>query len=490
MQMKTIKLLFLAAEASPFVKVGGLGDVAGSLPAALNKLLDSSGKSLLDVRLVLPYHGEVREKAKDIHIKTTFLVNYKNSLVPGIVLETSLDGIPTYLISGAPIPLNAPVYSTDNRVDGEKYIFFSIGVLEMLKSMDWKPDIIHANDWHTSIALYALINREEDPFYKNIHSVLTIHNLPFMGAGSDEVIASFGLPPSNDADLPNWARTIPLPLGISSADRVVAVSPNYAREITTPDFGCGLSDYLTRHSHKLSGILNGIDTTSWDPSVDPALFSNFSRKAMGNRHINKEGLLTKFHLNTNPSIPLVIAITRMDQQKGVDLAIEGMLRLLDTPWQLIMLGTGDPALEQTARLMESDFPERVRAIIRYDGTLARQMYAGADMILMPSRYEPCGLAQMIGMRYGCIPVARSTGGLLDTILDADSNKNGTGFLFDKSTSSSVAGGMQRAISAFFNAERWRQIQDRGMKMDFSWSESARQYLKLYQSEMKGQKHEN
>ena len=484
--MHTIKVLFLASEADPLVKVGGLGDVAGSLPRALQQLSpEKTGGNTIDIRLVIPFHSVIRKKYPDPEFLFEFEVPTKTGSITGQAYELEANGVHTYLIAGEPIGEDVPVYDPDATVDGLKYFFFSLAALELVKKLSWQPDIIHANDWHTALTVYALkLKKPQDPFFEPIRSVLTIHNLPFMGAGTEAAFASFGLPPSQYPLLPWWAKKFPLPLGLQTANRIVAVSPTYAQEILTPKYGCGLETFLKARRKAISGIVNGLDQESWDPASDPYIPENFNVTSLTKRKHNKTALVKEFALDPDPKIPLLILISRMDQQKGVDLAIDGLTQASDDNWQAILLGTGNPQLEEASRQLEKDHPERVRAAIRFDTKLSRRMYAGADILLMPSRYEPCGLAQMMAMRYGCVPLARATGGLQDTIVDiASSAENGTGFLFKPATPDAFAETLHRALGVYSDEERWSAIQMRGMRQDFSWENSAVKYVKLYRELM-------
>lgn len=475
-----MKVLFIASEADPLVKVGGLGDVAGSLPRALKALPAKATKGeKLDVRLVIPYHEAVRQKISDPKLEACFSIPHKDGPVPGQALLVELDGLKVYLISGSPIPFSGPVYSSNAREDADKYVYFSLAGLELARQLNWQPDILHANDWHTATAVYELARqRSEDPFFANTRSVLSIHNLPFMGSGADESLTAFGLTPAEESALPEWARHFPLPLGLEAADQLVAVSPTYAKEILTPDFGCGLQDFLLTRQDTISGILNGLDTVIWDPSNDSALPVNYSKKDLPARWANKQALLAEFSLVADNNLPLLAMIGRIDQQKGFDLTVKALRQLPDTRWQAILLGTGDPIMEESCRKLEKEFPDRVRTAIRFDSQLSRRIYGAADMLLMPSRYEPCGLAQMIAMRYGCVPVARATGGLKDTITDTPI-KNRTGFLFEEASPEALATAIQRGLDCFQDRQEWQAIQLRGMKHDFSWKQSALAYAHIY-----------
>ncbi len=466
-----LKILFLSSEADPFVKVGGLGDVGGSLPRALLNLNVN-----LDVRLVIPFHTVIRMDNFDIRRELVFTIPRAGGEVPVQVFSTDLNGLTVYFISGDPFSRATKVYDSDASVDGEKFVFFSMAALELAKRLDWHPDIVHANDWHTASALYAVRLMQQDPFWNGVKTIQTVHNLCYMGAGSEAALSAYGLPPANTLELPWWGQQTPLPLGLWSADEIVAVSPSYAEEIQTVEYGCGLETYLQSRHESVTGIVNGIDTVSWDPATDEALIESFSIEQINLRSENKKFLQTKFGLEVNDNMPLMAMITRMDQQKGVDITIEALKMISKLRWQAILLGSGNPVIESMVRRLENEFPNRVSAVIRYDGKLSRQIYGGADMLLMPSRYEPCGLAQMIAMRYGSIPVARATGGLRDTIVEGV-----TGFLFTEPSPSVLSGVLRRAISMYKMPIMWQKMQRTGMKNNFSWQASAEQYSGLYSS---------
>ena len=477
--MKTLKVLFLAAEADPLVKVGGLGDVAGSLPQALRALPAEDVR--VDARLLLPYHDAVRQKLPNPEFLFSFPVEPKSGAHTAEAYRAEVNGVPVYLIGGEPIA-NSPVYSPDSAADGRKYVFFSAAVLGMMDRLEWKPDIVHANDWHTALVVYLLKLRQKgSPAGARPKTVFTMHNLPFMGAGTEAAFDDYGIPPSRYSLVPWWGKKFPLPLAIQTADRVTTVSETYAQEILTPEFGCGLEKLLQARHKVVSGIVNGLDMDAWDPSRDPRLPAPFSADQLHLRAGNKTALAREFDLDPDPTLPLLVLVSRMDQQKGVDLAIEGLASLIGRSWQAILLGTGNPELEEACRQLESSHPNRVRAAIRFDVNLSRRMYAGGDILLMPSRYEPCGLAQMMAMRYGCAPLARATGGLQDTISDVSAHpESGTGFLFKPATAEAFAGALVRALDLYKDQDAWQALQIRGMRQDFSWSKSALAYLRLYQ----------
>jgi starch synthase len=472
MSKTPLKILFLASEADPFIKVGGLGDVAGSLPYALRGLKNLA----LDARLVIPFHSVLHTDHLDLKRVAVFTLPREGGDVPVQVVRTEVRGMPVYLVSGGPISTSQKVYDLDPKMDSEKYVFFSLAALELAKKMKWQPDIVHANDWHTATAVYAVRQKQDDPFWKGVKTIFSVHNLCYMGAGSESALTAYGLPPVEDGSLPWWGVHTPLPLGLWAADKIIAVSPSYAEEIQTPEYGCGLEDFLQSRRERVTGIVNGIDYTSWDPGKDDALPVNYTPETLSVRGEIKTALQAQLGLEVDANVPLLAMVTRMDQQKGVDTALEALRLLTDHAWQAIFLGTGNPALEDDVRHLEAEFPHRVSAVLRFDSKLSRQIYGGADMLLMPSRYEPCGLAQMISMRYGCIPVARATGGLRDTIADSR-----TGFLFTDSSATIMAATLRRALSAYENRDGWQSIQKTAMAENFSWEKSALQYAAVYRS---------
>ena len=485
--IKALRVLYLAAEASPLVKIGGLGDVAGELPLALQNLPSAlTDNHVLDVRLVLPFHAAIRKVLPSPRKVAEFTVPYPAGPLVCTAYVTNEDVVTTYLLSGGLIPENAPVYSPDMAQDARKYVFFSLAALELCRAIQWQPDILHANDWHTAAAVYALkLRKPRDNFFKDTRSVLTIHNLPFMGAGAETAMQEAGLPPSKDSRLPDWGKQFPLVVGMLVADKIVAVSPTYAAEILTPEFGVSLDPFLKTRADAITGILNGLDYSAWDPASDGAIPNSYTPETLNTRRKNKLELLNEFNLEPVLKDPLIIFIGRMDLQKGVDLVIQALQKCVDLNWQVILLGTGDPGLEDMCRLLESDLPDRARTAIRFDARLSRRLYAGADILLMPSRYEPCGLSQMIAMRYGCIPIARATGGLRDTIQDESSPNGGTGFLFEPADSAALAETLHRAIHVFRKPKIWRQIQLNAMQQNFAWDRSAQAYANLYLTLQKG-----
>jgi starch synthase len=466
---QTINILFLAAEAEPFVKVGGLGDVAGTLPRALRAL--SNNELKLDVRLVLPYHSVIR--AESLRPVGIYSLARGESEIQVEAFEGNLDGMPIYFLNGDPIRASGSVYSSNNKLDGEKYTFFSLAALELPRQLNWNPNIIHANDWHTALASYGNLVKRWGEKTRKVSSVVTIHNLPFLGPDVSAALEAYGLPLAN-TDLPTWARVMPMPLGLWASDAIVAVSPTYADEILHEEFGSGLQDFFRNRTDSLTGILNGLDTASYDPQTDPTLAMNYNADTLSMRPINKTALQERVGLPVLPDVPVLGMVTRMDVQKGVDIALKGLRMLAKQKWQLVLLGAGDPKLEAMAKRLQEEMPDCVRVETRYDAKLARRIYAGADIFLMPSRYEPCGISQMISMRYGCVPLVRAVGGLHDTVTDSE-----TGFVFIDAKVKSFNDAVRRALALYPYQERWAAMQKTGMALDFSWPHSARKYGALY-----------
>jgi starch synthase len=471
-----LTVLFLAAEAEPFVKVGGLGDVAGSLPRAIRALpSESTGGITVDVRLVIPLHSAMRSDRRGYRPIAAFSVPHAAGPIPVQAFVALQGDLPVYLLDAEPIARSGSVYSSDASLDAEKYTFFSLAALELARRLAWSVDLVHANDWHTALACYAVLlrRRQADPGHAAA-TVLTVHNLPFMGPEVGALLEGYGLP-RVQTGLPAWAGSRPLPLGLWAADSIVAVSPSYAGEIQTAESGSGLGDYLRARRDSLHGILNGIDTDDFNPALDPALAANFGIPTLDRRVQNKAALQVRLGLAASPDVPLFGMVSRLDPQKGTDLLATALRRLRDMEWQAVVLGTGMPRLERSLKRLEAEFPSRFRAELRFDAGLARQIYGGADAFLMPSRFEPCGLAQMIAMRYGCLPIVSAVGGLKDTVVDGQD-----GFVMGSATAARLATTMRHAMELLPDRTAWMRRQKAAMARDFSWSASARKYFEIYQ----------
>lgn len=476
-----LHILYIAAEADPLVRVGGLGDVAGALPHALRRVEQVNGKKIkIDIRLAIPYYGCISTTEYDVEKVADYTVDSTSGPLDAHVFLIHIQGLAVYLISGTPIKAADPVYSKDFESDAEKFIFFSKACLQLPHEIGWEIDILHANDWHTAVSLHELKKlQEKEKKDTPIRKILSIHNLPFMGTGSENALKHFKISPALNPNLPEWARTLPLTMGMDAADQILTVSPRYAEEIQTSMFGCDLQKYIQMRKSNLKGILNGLDTALWNPATDSHLRQTFTADSLPLRVHNKSNLQQEFDLEVNPDIPVLAYVGRMDRQKGVDLLLEVLRRISTENWQAVILGTGHKDLEEAAQLMQKDFPHKIRVVTRFDSALSHRIYAGSDILLMPSRYEPCGLAQLIAMRYGCIPVASATGGLVNTITPVTTNEDGTGFLFSIEKIDEFYRTLLFALSQFADTPAWQKIQTTAMKKNFSWDRSAQEYANVY-----------
>ncbi|MBI2886943.1 MAG: glycogen synthase [Chloroflexi bacterium] len=449
---RPLRVLYVSAEMSPFSKVGGLADVAASLPKALAALGH-------DVRVITPDHGDRAPKAPDAPSWQTNL-RYLGQEERVTVLQSSLgSSVPFYLVGNDRYFRRSQVYGEPD--DLLRYQLFCLAALEATRLAGWQPDILHCNDWHTAFLPFALRNRAwSEPWYRPTASVLTIHNLRYRG-------------PDELTDI--------LSQGIYYADLVSTVSQTYAREITTPELGEGLDSLLRLRQDRLFGIVNGLDTELFDPSTDPALAAHYDSERLHLKLKNKEALQARVGLAPNAAAPLAGVVSRLVEQKGIDLLAAVLERaVVELGLQCVVLGAGDPVLQQQLLQQEARRPAAVKVVSGFEPELAQLIYGGADLFLMPSRYEPCGLGQLIAMRYGTVPVARRTGGLADTVADASADlAQGTGFVFEDYTPGAFLQALGRAVAAFRQRDAWATLQRRCMAQDFSWAASARSYEAMY-----------
>jgi len=480
LQPRILKVLFISAEADPFVKIGGLGDYAGSLPLAIKKAGETSHGDHIDIKVAIPYHRPIN--LSGYHIKKTwhFKVENRDGAASGFAHEVEKDGITFYFIRRAGNPAGyGNVYNLRQEDDAKKYLFFSLACIELLKEIDWYPDILHANDWHTAVSAKYLKERyvEVKPLYKT-KSLLVIHNMPYMGQGSQKQLKKYNISPAKNIDFPDWAQNLPLPIGLDSADQISTVSPSYARELKTEEFAGGLENFFINNSSRFSGILNGIDTNKWNPDDDPFIFKTYSELDIENKKLNKLDLLATLGIRNRIDIPLFIMVARLTHQKGLDIIIKAIPNLTDENWTGIILGTGDPSYEKELVRIQKIMPDKLHVILDYNAPFAHTMYAGGDFFLMPSLYEPCGISQMIAMRYGCIPIANRVGGLIDTIKPSGS-ENQTGYLFPEATHQAFINSFKCGLADYHHPKKWRRIQLQAMREDFSWGKSAGEYINLY-----------
>ncbi len=468
----------LSAEATPLVKVGGLGDVVGSLPSALRDLGH-------DVRIFLPHYPELEYEDYAPKAHKLLSIQWNEADYYSMPLELDVNGIPYYLVGGSPVWADKRVYS-DLHVDGSKFVFFALMALKLARSVGFQPDILHVHDAHPAAAIYWLSTiGKENEFWRDTRSVFTIHNLPFQMNHIGPSLARGGLLPAQVERIPYWARDGLMGLGLNYADQINAVSKGYAAEILGEEMGAGLQELVQLRADEgaLSGIVNGIDYTAWDPSADSAIAHAFDAANLAGKAKNKAALQTEFGLPQRADVPLLGVVSRLDHQKGFDLFAPTLHQILsENDVQLALLGTGHKEIESELWALKIAFPDKVSINIRFDGALARRIYAASDMFLMPSRYEPCGLGQLIAMRYGAVPVVRAVGGLRDTVVDhRQFPKTSTGFTFNGYTSVAFGIAIQRAIDVYKDRAAWAAICQRAMAQDFSWTQSAEEYVRLYES---------
>ncbi len=468
-----MRVAFLSAEFRPLAKIGGLADVALELPRALLQLG-------LEVRLFMPRYSHINLDEIGARQLEDIAVQRGTEIIQAQIHSVEIMDVPVFFVDG-PSLSQAPEVYPGQPLEGERFIFFSAAVVNFFQKSGWIPDVMHANDWHTAAAVPYLAQQAAGSGSAaglgKTGTLLTIHNLPYMGVGSEPAVRAYGIPPVQEDSLPDWAREIPLPMGIALADCVNTVSPTYAHEIQTHEYGSGLNGLLISRRDHLSGILNGIDPDSWDPRTDPELSARFSSDSLDRKLEGKRALQHELGLPTTDA-PLLAMVTRLDNQKGVDVTLDALEGMLDVPWQFVLLGTGSHHLEGRCGEFSCCHPGRVRTLLKYDAGLARRIYAGSDMILVPSRYEPCGLAQIIAMRYGTIPVVRATGGLKDTVPDYR-GEGGIGFLFEEASDDAFQQALRTAITAYQDSALWNTLQKRAMTADYSWKRSAEQYRDLY-----------
>lgn len=467
-----MKILFLAAEAAPLVKVGGLGDVVGSLPAALV----AAGH---DVRVAVPGYGAIDWNRWRPSHAASVVVRRASGDQRADLFTTEVRGVPFWLVTGPPIPTDRTIYG-DIGQDAPKFLFFTLAALWGAQALGWRPDVVHAHDFHAAGApLWLALDGRANDFFRETASVLTIHNLPYAGQGAGPALGDFRMPrPPSASYLPADFRDSLLALGLLAADEITTVSPTYAREIQTPGGGRGLDGLLRARSDRLTGILNGIDVGVWNPKTDENLAARFDASSLEKRREDLAALRAEAGLPESDA-PLLAVVSRLDHQKGLDIALPAVRRWTDAGGQFVLLGTGDRALEEGYAKVELDFPGRASVRLKFDAPYAHRIYAGADALLIPSRYEPCGLTQMIAMRYGAVPVARRTGGLADTVIDAG-DPGGNGVMFDEASPAALWDALERMLLLRREPERWAELQRRGMRTDFSWARSAAAYVAVYE----------
>jgi len=471
-----MRVLFCASEIVPLAKTGGLADVAGALPAAL-------AARGVDVRLAMPrYRGIAIERE---HLGPV-QVRVGERVLAGTVGEAHLPGghLPVWLVDQPALFDRPGLYGeggTDYPDNLIRFTFFSRAVLQWLRRDAWQPEVIHCNDWQTALIPAVLAAEGRGPA-----TAFTIHNLAYQGLFPAEQFPLTGLPGAmfTMRGLEFWGRVNLLKGGLYFADVLSTVSETYAREIQTEEFGAGLDGVLRDRAADLFGILNGVDYSVWDPSVDTLIPARYSADDLGGKAVCKQHLQQAFRLPAEPRTPLVGMVTRLADQKGLDLVAEIINDLLGLGVQFVLLGTGDPKYHALVEDLTARRPGQVGGRLGFDNALAHLIEAGADLFLMPSRYEPSGLNQLYSLRYGTVPVVRRTGGLADSIVDTTPQtlEDGTanGFVFDAYTPAALWEALRRALDAYRAPAVWLSVQQHGMRADFSWNRSAGRYLELYE----------
>lgn len=477
--MDQMKIWFAVSEAAPFVKTGGLADVAGSLPKALKKLG-------VDIRVVLPKYRQIPQEYvnKMRYLGYTYVdLSWRREYCG--VLTLDYDGVSYYFLD------NEHYFNRDwyygQPDDGERFTFFCKAVLEVLPVIDFKPWIIHCNDWQTGLvpvfldAHYRYFRNKG--FYQTMHTIMTIHNLKYQGIFPKEMmdeILGLSWDYFNQDAIEFYDNINFLKAGIALATKVTTVSPTYAAEIQTDFYGEHISGITRKRAGHLSGILNGIDYEENDPTSDKRLYATFSAENLQGKLVNKTSLQRDLGLEQRPDVPLIGLISRLVDQKGLDLVDRMIAELLSMDLQMVVLGTGERKYEEMFRWAQGAFPGKMSANICYDGVLAQRIYAGCDMFLMPSLFEPCGLSQIFSMRYGTVPIVRETGGLKDTVIPYNQyTETGTGFSFANYNAHEMKDAVERAIALYRDKKKWERLVRQCMQQDFSWDHSAMEYKRLY-----------
>lgn len=455
---KGLKVLMVSSEVVPFSKTGGLADVVGSLPLAINKLG-------VDIRVATPRYKSVKIYGNEARLD---------------------DDVPVYFIEDEGYFMRDNLYGDkagDYPDNLERFTSFSKKVLEILKDLDFKPDIIHCNDWQTAlIPAYLKTILKDDPFYAGIKTVFTIHNIGYQGLFPKEEFPKTGLGWDlfSIDGLEFYGKVNILKGGLVFSDIITTVSPTYAREIQTKEFGYGLDGVLAQRKDFIFGIVNGVDYDEWNPSKDKELQYHFSSTKIDGKDKEKIALQREGGLKEDVNAPLIGIISRLADQKGLDIISQIIEPLLDMEVQLILLGTGDEKYHILFERMKRKHPKKASIHLKFDAVLAKKIYAGSDMFLMPSRYEPCGLGQLISLRYGTIPIVRKTGGLADTIIEYNPKTGeGNGFVFERYDADELFGTIRRAVDLYKDKGTWRKLVLKAMKCDFSWEGSAKKYIELY-----------
>ena len=473
-----MKVLYAASEALPFIASGGLGDVAGSLPQALRK-------RLVGARVVMPLYDNIKQELKDsmkfitsISVPVAWRRQYCG------IFEAKSGGVIYYLLDNQYYFKRDSLYGFYD--DAERFAFFSRAILEIIPHIDFKPDIIHCNDWQTALTpVYYSTIYANQPGYENIKTVFTIHNIQYQGVYGEELIDNVvGIDHAHRSLIEYDGAVNLMKGGIECANAVTTVSPSYANEILDPWYSHGLDTILRQRCYKLRGILNGIDVENYNPETDKDVFKNYSVDNMRGKAVNKKELQKLLGLPEKSDTPVMGMVTRLVSHKGLDLCKAVLDELLaTTDIQLVVLGSGDYQYEEFFRGLAERYPEKVGLCLGFIPDLARKIYAGADFFLMPSKSEPCGLSQMVALRYGTIPIVRETGGLRDSVTDSGDGE-GNGFVFSSYNAHDMLNAIRRAVEGYSDKKGWPILVKRAMESDNSWGKSANDYIKMYKEILK------
>ena len=481
-----MKILFLASEIDPLAKTGGLADVAAALPKALGRLGH-------DVRVAMPLYRQVDRKkfalrptGRSVNV-TLAGQSLAGAWWEGVLPQTT---VPVYLLEQSTFFDRDGLYQAQGKDHPDnlaRFSFFSQASLQLPSALGWMPEVLHAHDWQAALACAHLAwgPASRDPHLASTASVFTVHNLAYQGAFPRDQWAMTGLPEAlfSIDGLEFYGQLNCLKGALVSAKTLTTVSAAYAREIQTPEFGCGLEGVLRARVQDLVGILNGIDPEEWNPQTDPHIAARYSAEQLAGKALCKLALQKRHKLPEQHGL-LIGMIQRLAEQKGIDIFIDAMDALMGLPVQIVLLGTGDPVYHRQLEAMATRFPQRLAVNLTFDNALAHQIEAGADAFLMPSRFEPCGLNQMYSMRYGTVPIVRKVGGLSDTVTDltpeAIASRRATGFVIDSHTAGALVEAVKRALTAFQQPPLWTHLMQAGMRQECSWDRSARDYLKVYE----------
>ena len=489
---RPLNILFVSSEVEPFAKTGGLADVSGTLP----QVIKDSGH---EIRIIMPRYGSISERKfklhdvirlKDIDIPIGAdkkIANVNSSFIANVKSKVQVYFLANKELYDRPGIYANPDTKKDYADNDVRFIFFCRGVLETLKRLGWQPDIIHCNDWQTGlIPAYIKTIYSTDPFFKHMKTVFTIHNLAYQGTFPFSSFEKTGLPESEftKEGVEFYGKLNFMKSGLMYSDVITTVSEKYAEEIcSSEEFGCGLEGVLQKKKAHLHGIINGIDYSIWNPETDEHIVKRFDARTLEGKLDNKKELLAKFGLEFKENIPLIGIISRLVDQKGLDLIKEIADDLMKLDIQFIMLAAGEKRYQEYFEAMHKKYSSKMGVFIGYDDDLAHLIEAGCDMYLMPSRYEPCGLNQLYSLKYGTVPIVRATGGLEDTIQYFDGN-SGTGFKFKKYDSKELLKTVHRALKTYQDGATWKKIMRNGMQQDFSWESSAKKYTNLYRNLVK------